>query len=60
MPQKSPDQDYYRRRAEAEIAIAKAAGAQKAEASADFKTVFIRKRDGQTEKVRIVPPNEMH
>ena len=42
MAQRDSGPDYYRRRAEAEIAIAKAAGAQKATASPDFKTVFIQ------------------
>jgi hypothetical protein len=45
--------EYFRERAEREIAIAKAAGAQDAHASADYRTVFIRKRDGSEEKVRL-------
>jgi hypothetical protein len=45
--------DYFRRRAEAEMAIAKAAGAQKATASPDWRTIFIQRRDGTTETVHI-------
>lgn len=60
MAQRMSDAEHYRRRAEAEIAVAKAAGAAKATASADFKTVFIQRRDGGVEKVRIPAPIEMH
>jgi hypothetical protein len=45
--------EYFRERAEREIALAKAAGASEAHASADYRTVFIRKRDGSEEKVRL-------
>ncbi|HET9230562.1 MAG TPA: hypothetical protein VFO00_04705 [Vitreimonas sp.] len=44
--------DYFRERAEREIALAKATGA-KAHASPDFRTVFIERRDGTRETVRV-------
>lgn len=44
--------DYFRERAEREIALAKATGA-KAHASPDFRTVFIERRDGTRETVRL-------
>lgn len=47
------DADFYRARAAAEIAIAKAAGASKAYASSDNRTVFIVNRDGAKQTVRI-------
>lgn len=51
-------QDYFTRRAEAEIAIAKAAGASKAYASVDHRTVFIERRDGTRETVRLRKPDD--
>jgi hypothetical protein len=53
------EMDYFRERAEREIALAKATGA-KAHASADYKTVFIARRDGTKDKVRLPPPGESH
>jgi hypothetical protein len=47
------EREFFRERAEREIALAKAAGAQNAHASADYRTIFIRRRDGTEEKVRI-------
>jgi hypothetical protein len=44
--------EYFRERAEREIALAKATGA-KAHASPDFRTVFIERRDGTREIVRL-------
>lgn len=44
--------EYFRERAEREIALAKATGA-KAHASPDFRTVFIQRRDGTRETVRL-------
>lgn len=44
--------DARRERAEREIALAKATGA-KAHASADYKVVFIERRDGTRERVAI-------
>jgi hypothetical protein len=44
--------DYFRERAEREIALAKATGS-KAHASPDFRTVFIERRDGTRETVRV-------
>jgi len=49
--------DYFRTRAEREIALAKATGA-KAHASADYRTVFIERRDGSKDTVRLPPPAE--
>lgn len=51
------DADYFRDRAQREIALAKATGA-KAYASADNKTVFIERPDGSKEKVHLPPPGE--
>lgn len=50
-------QDYYKNRAEREIALAAATGA-KARASVDFKRIFVRRPDGSEEVVRIPPPSE--
>ncbi len=49
---------YARERAEREIALAQATGA-KAHASPDWRTVFIQRRDGTRETVRVpdVRPN---
>jgi hypothetical protein len=46
---------YYRDRAQREIALAMATGAR-AHASPDYKTVFIQRRDGSRESVRIPEP----
>lgn len=43
-----------RDRAEREIALARATGS-KAHASADYKVVFIERRDGTRETVRVTP-----
>lgn len=43
---------YFRERAEREIALAKATGA-KAHASPDYRTVFIERRDGTRETVKL-------
>ncbi|MBX3510601.1 MAG: hypothetical protein KF700_05320 [Hyphomonadaceae bacterium] len=43
-----------RERAEREIALAKATGA-KAHASPDYKTVFVQRRDGTRETIRLAP-----
>lgn len=48
-------QAYYRDRAAREIALAKATGSR-AHASPDNKTVFIERRDGSRESVRIPEP----
>ena len=53
------DREYFRRRAEAEIAVAQAAGAR-AYASADWRTVFVERRDGTTEKLRLQRPRRQH
>ena len=44
--------EYFRERAAHEIALAKATGA-KAQASPDFRKVFIERRDGTRETVRL-------
>jgi len=44
--------EYFRERAEREIALAKATGS-KAHASPDWRTVFIERRDGTRETVRL-------
>jgi hypothetical protein len=44
--------DYFRERADREIALAKATGS-KAHASPDFRTVFIERRDGTRETLRV-------
>jgi len=44
--------EYFRERAEREVALAKATGA-KAHASPDFRKVFIQRRDGTRETVRL-------
>jgi hypothetical protein len=44
--------EYFRERAEREIALATATGS-KAHASPDFRTVFIERRDGTRETVRL-------
>lgn len=51
--------DYFRERAEREIALAKATGS-KAHASPDFRTVFIERRDGTRETVRLPERAELN
>jgi hypothetical protein len=51
--------DYLRERAEREIALAKATGA-KAHASPDFRTVFIERRDGTRETIRVPEKRELN
>lgn len=53
------DAAYFRDRAQREIALAKATGAAKAYASVDNRIVFVERRDGTREVVRLRPP-EMH
>lgn len=55
MPETTRDDGYFRDRAQREIALALATGA-KAQASPDYKTVFIQRRDGSRERVRIPEP----
>jgi len=52
MSETSSNVSYFRERAEREIALARATGA-KAHASPDFRTVFIERRDGTHETVRL-------
>lgn len=47
--------EYYRQRAEREIALAQATGAR-AHASSDCRVVYIERRDGSRETVRIPDP----
>lgn len=56
MPETS-NSNYYKDRAEREIALAQATGS-KAHASVDFKTVYIERRDGSQETVRIPAPDK--
>jgi hypothetical protein len=49
------DTDYFRQRAEREIALAQATGA-KAHASSDCRIVYIERRDGSRETVHIPDP----
>ena len=49
------DAEYFRERAEREIALAMATGA-KAHASSDCRLVYIQRRDGSRETVRIPEP----
>lgn len=58
MTERLSEAEHYRRRAEAEINLAKAAGATRAEATPDYKTVFIQRRDGTEEKVHIPAPQQ--
>ena len=53
------DGEYFRDRAAREIALAKATGAAKAYASVDNRVVFIERRDGTREVVRLKRP-EFH
>ncbi|HYD89224.1 MAG TPA: hypothetical protein VEA80_17225 [Vitreimonas sp.] len=55
MSQTSQTVNALRERAEREIALAKATGS-KATASPDYSKVFITRRDGTRETVRITPP----
>ena len=43
-----------RERAQREIALAQATGA-KAQASSDFRTIFVQRRDGTRETVQLAP-----
>ncbi len=52
MPEIKRDTTRLRDRAEREIALAQATGA-KAHASPDFRTVFVERRDGTRETVRL-------
>ena len=54
MAEQAPDTEAMRERAQREIALAKATGA-KALASPDFTRVFIERRDGTRETVRLAP-----
>jgi len=49
------DAEYFRQRAEREIALANATGAR-AHASSDCRVVYIERRDGSRETVRIPDP----
>lgn len=51
------DADYFRDRAQREIALAKATGAAKAYASVDNRVVFVERRDGTREVVRLKKPD---
>jgi hypothetical protein len=53
------DAEYFRDRAAREIALAQATGAAKAYASVDNRVVFIERRDGTREVVRLKRP-EFH
>jgi hypothetical protein len=55
MSQTTQNEAYYRDRAAREIALARATGSR-AHASPDNKTVFIERRDGSHERVRIPEP----
>ena len=52
MPEIGRDTSRMRERAEREIALAQATGA-KAHASPDFRTIFVERRDGTRETVRL-------
>lgn len=51
----SSQSNYYRDRAERQIALVAATGA-KARASVDYKRIFVQRPDGSEEVVRIPPP----
>lgn len=51
------DADYFRDRAAREIALAKATGAARAYASVDNRVVFVERRDGTREIVRLKRPD---
>ena len=55
MAEQHRDTEALRERAEREIALARATGA-KAQASPDFRRIFIERRDGTRETVRLAPP----
>lgn len=59
MHEDRPMQDYFRDRAAREIALAEATGAA-AHASPDFRTVFIRRRDGTRETVHLPERDRRH
>lgn len=48
----APTSEYFRERAAREIALAEATGAR-AHASPDYRTVFIERRDGTRETIRL-------
>lgn len=54
MAEQAPDMGAMRERARREIALAQATGAR-AQASPDFTRVFIERRDGTRETVRLAP-----
>ncbi len=56
MSEPNGDMTKLRERAEREIALARATGA-KAHASPDFRTIFVERRDGTRETVRVPRPN---
>jgi hypothetical protein len=51
--------EYFRERAQREIALAKATGS-KAHASPDYRTVFIERRDGTREAVRLPEQKQLN
>lgn len=53
------DVDYFRARAAAEIQSAKAAGARRATASADNRTLFITRPNGMEERLYLRRPNDL-
>ena len=55
MAEQQRDLEALRERAQREIALAMATGA-KAHASPDFTKVFVERRDGTHETVRVTPP----
>ncbi|MET0547398.1 MAG: hypothetical protein ABWZ40_13935 [Caulobacterales bacterium] len=57
MRPESSEANYFKDRAQREIALAEATGA-KAHASVDFKTVYVMRRDGSQETVRIPQPDK--
>jgi len=60
MTGQTSEADYFRRRAEAEIALAKAGGASRAYAEADYKTVIVEHPDGTIEKIKLRRPRSAH
>lgn len=59
MTENKRDSEAYRERAEREIALATATGA-KAHASPDWRTIFIERRDGTRETLRLTSRNILH
>lgn len=53
MSEPSQDQIALRRRAEAEIALAKASGAKRAYADAGYRVVIVEQPDGSIDKIRL-------